>query len=122
MAIERHRSERLQRLAHILAAAVILLHGFGDLEHGHAMGWAYIAIGAAALCLGFAHHRLKTHFQSVDALFHLIEALMAVLIGISYLKAGKTYLPWVSMAAAIPYLVLAARSFRNGQDADRFSA
>ncbi len=106
MAMARHRSERMQRLAHVLAASVILLHGYGDLEHGHSMGWVYIAIGAAALSLGLAHHRLKARFRHVDAIFHLIEALMAVLIGISYFKAGKTYLPWVSFAAALPYLWL----------------
>lgn len=116
MAIGPHRSERLQRLAHVLAAVVILLHGYGDVEKGHAMGWLYIVIGLAALALGLAHHRLKGRFARIDAVFHLIEAIMAELIGVSYLHEGKTYLPWASFAAALPYLWL---MFRKHEPAHR---
>lgn len=106
-------------MAHVLAASVILLHGIGDLQKGHAMGWAYLGIGSMALALGVLHHRLHARFPRIDVVFHLIEATMAVLIGINYLHEGKTYLPWVSMAAAVPYLFLSVRSLRNGRDADR---
>lgn len=106
----------MQRLAHVLAAVVILLHGYSDLEKGHSMGWIFLGIGAAALVLGVMHHRLHARFPHIDGVFHLIEGITAVLIGIGYLHAGKVYLPYVSMAASIPYFVLGVRAFvRSGR-------
>lgn len=114
MTIGKARSERLHRTAHVLAATVILLHGYGDLQKGHGMGWSYLAIGTVALALGLAHHKLHARFPRIDAAFHLIEAAMAVLIGLNYLHEGKTYLPWVSMAAAVPYAVLGVKELSKG--------
>lgn len=100
----------MRRLAHILAAVVILLHGVGDLEKGHSIGWLYLLFGTMAMVLGIFHHRLHARFPRVDAAFHLIEAMMALLIGLNYLHEGKVYLPWVSMAASIPYGALAIKA------------
>lgn len=103
------KSERLQTLVHLLTAFVVFMKGITKLGEPKYLPFVAIFFTAALLIvLGtLYHHRLAHRFRYFDAAFYFLEAIVLSLV--AYLQAGdgKRYLPFITAAAVIGYLIAA---------------
>ena len=100
------RRERFRRLAHLLAALVILLHGIAALDHHAHTAWVFFLCGTVFLLLALFHHRIEQRWPYVSPTFHFLEAIVAAVIFMEYVHAGKKYLPYVAVLPVVLYTVL----------------
>jgi phosphatidylserine synthase len=98
--------ERFRRLAHLLAALVILLHGIAALDHHAHTAWIFFLCGTVFLLLALFHHRIERRWPYVSPTFHFLEAIVAAVIFTEYVHAGKKYLPYVAVLPVVLYTVL----------------
>ena len=100
------RRERFRRLAHLLAALVILLHGIAALDHHAHTAWIFFLCGTVFFLLALFHHRIEQRWPYVSPTFHFLEAIVAAVIFTEYVHAGKKYLPYVAVLPVVLYTVL----------------
>ena len=100
------KKENLRTFGHILAGIVILLHGYKAFEDHHPTGWIFVTLGTLFLLIAIFHHRLVHRFPKIDGVVFLIEAVAILATAYDHYHEGKVYLPWVFLAAMVPYLVL----------------
>ena len=98
--------ERFRRLAHLLAALVILLHGIAALDHHAHTAWIFFLCGTVFLLLALFHHRIERRWPYVSPTFHFLEAIVAAVIFTEYVHAGKKYLPYVAVLPVVLYTLL----------------
>lgn len=96
-----------QKLGHIMAAMIILVHAWEKHElHEHS--WIFFAVaGIVFLAVALLHHSIAKVFPYVDGVFFLIEAAVYMLIAIEYFHLGKKALPWAYVFATVCYCVAA---------------
>ena len=112
--MDAHRKNRLRRAAHVLSGAIILLHGYERLDHGHATGWVFAVAGMAFLCVAILHTRLALRWPKVDVVFFVIEAGLSFLVVWELMHAGKRWLPYMYVLAGSMQLVAAVMVARRG--------
>lgn len=98
--------ERLQRIGHVLAGIVILLHGYTAFEDHHQSWWVFILLGTCFIAVALFHHRIKQRYKAVDGLLFMIEGISLAIIANDYHHAGKQYLPVVYALCAGTYVCL----------------
>lgn len=98
------QKEKLQRIPHILAGIIILLHGYEKLDEGHGPYMFYFAAGLIFLSIAILHHKLSHRFRYVDTIFFIIEAVLSFIVAAEYFEAGKAGLPWAYVVAGIMQL------------------
>ncbi|QQR84883.1 MAG: hypothetical protein IPJ76_09630 [Flavobacteriales bacterium] len=111
--MDARRKNRLRRAAHMLSGAIILLHGYERLDHGHTTGWVFVAAGLLFLSVAFFHGRLAKRWPKVDLVFFVIEAGLSFLVVWELLHAGKRWLPYMYVLAGIMQLVAAVKVARR---------
>jgi TRAP-type uncharacterized transport system fused permease subunit len=96
--------EKRQRLGHILAGIIILIHAYEHYEKGESITFHLIA-GIVFLLVAFFHHPLSKRAKWVDGLFYFIEALVFFYTSYEYFHHGKKALPFAYLLAGIGYVV-----------------
>lgn len=96
----------LEKLAHILSAFVVLLHGVSALEEEHGNPVFYFIAGIVMLIFAVYHHRIEMKLPFMSNGFFLIEAVVILFISVHYFEIGKKYLPYVYFACALMYFFL----------------
>lgn len=112
--MDAHSKNRLRRAAHVLSGAIILLHGYERLDHGHATGWVFVVAGMAFLSVAFFHKRLARRWPKVDMLFFIIESCLSFIVMGELFHAGKRWLPYMYVLAGSMQLVAAVMVARRG--------
>lgn len=103
---QKDRRERLRQFAHMLAAFVILLNGIAGREKHPHTAWIFFLCGAIFLVLAIFHHRIEQRWPYVSPTFHFLEVIVAAVILMEYVHAGKKYLPYAMAFPVLLYTVL----------------
>jgi len=115
MLLKNINRERKEKIGHILAAFIILVHAFEkyDLQES---SWPFFAIaGIIFLCIAIMHHRIAKVFPYVDGVFFIIEALLYAIIAAEYFHKGKKALPWCYVFTAVAYVIAAFIKGKKGK-------
>jgi F0F1-type ATP synthase assembly protein I len=97
--------KRLTMLVHILTALVIFLHGFDKLDKGESGSWIFFLIGVLVVLILIFHRRLAQQFRSVDSIFHMLEAIVLLIIAYEYYHHGAWGLQYGYALAAIGHII-----------------
>ncbi|MEO6149921.1 MAG: hypothetical protein ABIN95_08505 [Mucilaginibacter sp.] len=107
------KKEKLNKIAHLLAGGIILLHGVEKLDSNHTVSALFFLIaGAVFLAVAIFHHKLVTRIRSADTIFSVIEGLLAVIVAIEFIQAHKQYIQYMYLFAAAAYFVQAVIAYR----------
>jgi hypothetical protein len=111
------KSEKRNKFSHIVAAAVILLHGYEKIDTSH-IGSAifFLIAGTVFLMIAVFHHKLVNHFRSVDAIFWFIEAILAVIVSIDFFNDHKHYIQYAYILVAAGYFTKSFILFRKAPE------
>jgi hypothetical protein len=95
----------LGKLVHALTALVIFLHGFDKLDKGEPGYWIFFLLGLLVVGLMIFHHRLAQRFRAVDSIFHIIEAIVLLIIAYEYYHHGAWGLQYGYALAAVGHII-----------------
>ena len=108
------RKEKLAKFSHILAALILLVHGYEKLEDDHLVpGILFIACGLIFLCVALFHHTLQQKIRSVDAIFAFLEGVAALILSVDF-WGSKHYLQFAYLLAAAIYITRSVILFFKG--------
>lgn len=100
----RKKKEKLAKLSHILAALILVVHGYEKYEEAHLRASIlFIACGLIFLCVALFHHQLQRKIRSVDAIFAFLEGLAALILVAEY-WGNKHYLQFAYLIGAGIYI------------------
>lgn len=105
MVFFRKRSEKRKKIAHILAGAIIFIHGYEKMEKGESSYWLFYLLGIIFILMAIFHKQLVQKIKWGDGLFYLIEAVVLFIIAYDYWHHGKKALPFAYLVAAIGYVI-----------------
>lgn len=96
----------LSSIHHLFVAIILLLKGFDKIQHHHSfIGWTILLFGLVILVY-FIFIKLAKKPHSLLKLFiHLFESIALFLTSYVYFQEGKTFLPYVTLIAAIGFLI-----------------
>jgi len=115
MLLKKTTRERKEKIGHVLAAIIILVHALEKHEL-HEDSWLFFAIsGIVFLGVAIMHHRIAKVFPYVDGVFFIIEAMLYAIIAAEYFHKGKKALPWCYVFATIAYTVSAFIRAKKGK-------
>jgi glucose uptake protein GlcU len=111
---KRQKSEKRNKISHIVAAATTFFHGFEKIDSGHIISALFFFIaGAIFLLIALFHHKLVHRVRSVDAIFSFIEALLAAIIAIDFFNEHKHYIQYAYVLIGLAYFVRSFILFKN---------
>jgi hypothetical protein len=96
--------ERLQKMMHFLAGAIVILHGIEHMDTGGAILF-YLVIGVMMLTLAFFHEGVEKKFPKIAGGLYLLEAMVLLFIAFEYFEENKKILPLVYLIAATAYCI-----------------
>ena len=96
--------EKRNRVAHIAAGIIILIHSYEKYEHGHDSYKLFAVAGCIFLTIAFLHPILEKKVPWIDGVFFIIEGILSIIVAFDYFLLGKKALP-------ITYLALAGFQF-----------
>lgn len=108
------RREKAKKIAHILAAVIMLIHGYEKWEKGESSYRFFFFFGILFLILVFFHKSLTQKIKWGDGIFHGIEAIILFIIAYDYFHHGKMALPLTYTVAGIGYVIAAIVISRKG--------
>ena len=103
----RQNREKRQRLAHIIAAFIILINALDKYESGNSNYLLFGIAGLVFLIFAIVHSRIEHKVPWLDGVFFVIEGILSLLIAYDYYSMGKKALPLCLFAVGIFQLVLA---------------
>ena len=115
MALLKVRKEKKEKLVHILAGLIILIHAYEKYDLQESSYIFFFVAGIAFLSVALLHHRLAKHFPYVDGVFFIIEAVIYAVIAADYFQQGKKGLPWCYVVCTIAYVIAAFIKGRRGK-------
>jgi hypothetical protein len=112
----KRRSETKEKIGHIIAGAIILIHAYEKFEKHEASYTFFFIAGLIFLSVAVFHHRLAKRFLYVDGVFFIIEGILNGIVALDYFHEGKKALPWCYVFAAVMYCVVAVIKARKGKE------
>jgi len=117
--LRRKKNEKLTKLSHILAAVILLIHGYEKFEDEHVKaGILFVICGLTFLCVAIFHHRLQHKLRSVDAIFAFLEGVAALILVAEYWH-NKHYLQYAYLLVAAIYIARSVVLFVKGSKKPR---
>jgi hypothetical protein len=105
------RKERVIRAVHTLTGFLLIakgLHKLSDGEPAPVLVTLTLVGGALALAAAVFHHRFHDSRYPVGALISLIESAACLLVAVSYVEDGASYIQYAYFFASITALAAAA--------------
>lgn len=105
------KKESLQKLAHLAAGLITLLHGFEELERNqiiNAGGYFVFAIGF--LLIAGAHKYLNKKLMQADVPFFLLEAVIIFYSGWHYKTKGQIIPFYTMIAIGVAFVIFGLMS------------
>lgn len=105
------KKESLQKLGHLIAGLLTLVHGFEEFEAG-ALGSAagYFIFSIGFLVIAGAHKTMLKKFMQGDVAFFLLEAVIILYSGWHYKAKGQTFLYYTMAGSGFCYILFAMLS------------
>ncbi len=104
---------RLQFVAHLVTAGVIILEGVARAEHIQ-RDWPIAALfstcGVLVAIITIKHKSFERRFRHTHSLLYCLEALVSVVIASLYIKEGKTAVQYPFLMASYMFAGLAGYS------------
>lgn len=98
--------KQLVSIHHFVVALILLSKGFDKIQHHHSfIGWTILLLGVVILGYFIFLKIAKKPHESVVLLMHLFESIALFLTAYVYFQEGKTWLPYVTLLAAVGFLV-----------------
>lgn len=113
MSILKHK---LGTMAHTVTGLALALKGYAKLTDHHAVIGSIILISGLSI-IGYVlyERRQQTHSRLLGTGIHFLEGLALLFTSWVYFEEGKTYLPYVTMAAAIGFFVTVPLLYRRNR-------
>ncbi len=115
MSLLKGNKEKKEKLGHMLAAFIILIHAYEKYDLNESSYIFFAVAGLTFLCVAIMHHRIAKYFPYVDGVFFVIEAIIYAVVAAEYFHKGKKGLPWCYVFATIVYLVVAVIKGKKGK-------
>lgn len=115
MALRNINKEKKEKLTHLLAGLIILVHAYEKYDLQESSYVFFLLAGISFLTVALLHHRLLKPFPYVDGVFFLIEAAIYAVVAADYFHQGKKGLPWCYVVCTIAYIVLAFVKGKKGK-------
>lgn len=97
---------QLLSIQHFVVSLILMTKGFDKIQHHHsAIGWTILLLGIFVFgYFIFVKVAKKPHFI-LELIVHLFESIALFLTTYVYFQEGKTILPYVTLLAAIGFLI-----------------
>ena len=109
-----NRKKGIKSIYHLIIGITLLLKGFDKIDHHHPL------IGAIILFLGLAVIGYYTYIiiskksnHKLNIAVHFCEGLALLFTSYIYFEEGKTYLPYVLLAAGVGFIIIAIVHLRK---------
>lgn len=101
------RVQRLESMAHYLAAFVIIMKGLDKIEAPGKLGYGIVLliIGVLIVLGTIFHHKAEKILHHFKAYVFVFEFIVMSIVGYLYMKEGKQYIQYVCFATAIMFVV-----------------
>ena len=96
---------KLAKLVHLLTALIIFLHGIDKLDKGEPGSWIFFVFGLLVVLVLIFHDRIAKKVRAVDSLFHVIEAIVLLIIAYEHYHHGAWGLQYGYAVAAIGHII-----------------
>ena len=106
--------KKLVTVYHFVVAFILITKGFDKIQHHHSfIGWTILLLGFIIL-LYFINTKIsnKNH-SSLELVIHFFESIALFLTSYVYFQEEKTWLPYVTLAAAIGFLITTLVHFKK---------
>ena len=97
---------QLASLYHFIVAFILITKGFDKIQHHHSIiGWTILTLGIV-IFIYFIYSKISKKGHSwLEIIIHLFESIALFLTSYVYFQEGKSLLPYVTLLAAIGFLV-----------------
>ena len=98
--------KQLLSIHHFIVAVILMTKGFDKIQHHYNyIGWIIFVFGIAVLAY-FIYVKISKKSRSfLELTIHLFESIALFLVTYVYFQEGKTLLPYVTLIAAIGFLI-----------------
>ena len=98
--------KQLLSIHHFIVAVILLSKGFDKIEHHHSIiGWTILTFGIIIMSYFIFIKLSKKPHTTLELMMHLFESIALFLTTYVYFHEGKTLLPYVTLIAAIGFLL-----------------
>ena len=108
--------EKRKRIAHIVAAVVILIHSYENYESGHHSYKLFAIAGLIVLALALFHPLIEKKYPWIDGVFFVIEGILSLLVAFEAFGLGKKALPVTYLLLALFQFFMAFRKGKKGME------
>jgi hypothetical protein len=106
--------QKRERIAHIVAGAIIFFHGYEKYDSGHDSYLFFFIAGAVFLLIALLHPVFEKRFPWIDGVFFVIEGLLSLIVAWDYFHAGKKGLPIAWLLASLFQFFAAYKKSKKG--------
>ncbi|MCC6585055.1 MAG: hypothetical protein IT271_15240 [Chitinophagales bacterium] len=98
--------KQLLSIHHFVVSIILMTKGYDKIQHHHSIiGWSILLSGIAVLLYYIYIKRSQKSHANLEIVAHLFESIALFLTTYVYFQEGKTMLPYVTLTAAIGFLV-----------------
>ena len=106
--------EKRKRVAHLAAAATILIHSYDNYETHHHSYKLFAIAGLIVLTLAIFHSIIEKKLPWIDGAFFVIEALLSLVVAFDLFNYGKKALPVTYLLLGLFQFYLAFKKGKKG--------
>lgn len=103
-----------KRIAHIIAAVIILVHGYEKFDSGHGSYLLFAIAGCIFLAIAILHTVIEKKSPWIDGVFFIIEGILSIIVAIDFFHTGKKGLPVCYLLLGIFQFIIAFRVGKKG--------
>ena len=98
--------KHLISIHHFMVALLLITKGYDKIQHHHSfIGWSILLSGVAILMYFVYIKGTQKPHNTLEIIAHLFESIALFLTTYVYFQEGKTMLPYVTLTAAIGFLI-----------------
>jgi FtsH-binding integral membrane protein len=98
--------KHLLSIHHFFVAVILLTKGFDKIQHHHSyIGWTILLLGMTVFVYFIFIKLSKKSHSLLELIIHFFESIALFLTTYVYFQEGKTLLPYVTLIAAIGFLI-----------------
>lgn len=108
---------KLLSIHHFLVGVILFTKGLDKIQHHHSViGWTILLLGLVVLGYFVFLKLSKRPHPVLEMAVHFFESIALFLTSYIYFQEGKKFLPYVTLCAAIGFLVATFFHWRTRKD------